>query len=167
MNIILVTHQFFPNYSAGTEVLTLQMAKGLICLGHKTLVITGNINKTKTTTKKYVFEGVDVVQLNVKPTSLCNKIKAHTNKPYLKKPFKKTIKEFAPVGRMPYEGGNSWIEMIERGMSNFSSYMHKKTTASRSGAGIQVKGRIRSAKSKPTQYMTELLEKFKKELRTK
>jgi hypothetical protein len=78
-----------------------------------------------------------------------------------------TIKEFAPVGRMPYEGGNSWIEMIERGMSNFSRYMHKKTTASRSGAGIQVKGRIRSAKSKPTQYMTELLEKFKKELRTK
>ncbi|MAF26152.1 hypothetical protein CL634_11370 [bacterium] len=78
-----------------------------------------------------------------------------------------TAKDFSTIGRMPYEGGNSWIEMIERGISSFNNYMHKKTSASRSGAGIQIKGKIRTESSKPTRYMTELLDKFKKELRSR
>ena len=78
-----------------------------------------------------------------------------------------SVKDFSSVARMPFEGGNSWIEMIERGMSNFSNYMNKKTKASRSGAGIQIEGRIRMDSSKPTMYMTELLDRFRKELRSK
>jgi len=78
-----------------------------------------------------------------------------------------TIKDFAAIGKMPYEGGNSWIEMIEMGISNFSSYMNKKSSASRSGGGIQIKGKIRMAGSTPTPYMTELLNSFRKELMRK
>ena len=74
------------------------------------------------------------------------------------------VKDFSAVGKMPYEGGNSWIEMIERGISNFSSYMEKKSRASRSGSGIQIKGKIRMSSSTPTPYMSELLSKFRKEL---
>lgn len=77
------------------------------------------------------------------------------------------IKDFAAVGKMPYEGGNSWIEMIERGISNFSSYMNKKSSASRSGSGIQIKGKIRMGSSIATPYMTKLLNNFRKELMRK
>jgi hypothetical protein len=78
-----------------------------------------------------------------------------------------SMRDFAAIGKMPYEAGNSWIEKIEKGISNFSNYMHKKTNASRSGSGIQIKGKIRTTGSKPTRYMTELLAKFKEELRSK
>lgn len=78
-----------------------------------------------------------------------------------------TIKDFAAIGKMPYEGGNSWIEMIEMGISNFSSYMNKRSPASRSGGGIQIKGKIKMSGSTPTPYMTELLNSFRKELMRK
>ena len=35
MKILLATHQFLPEYSAGTEVLTAETAKQLQRLGHK------------------------------------------------------------------------------------------------------------------------------------
>ncbi|MBV4474338.1 MULTISPECIES: glycosyltransferase [Pseudomonas] len=41
MKILLTVHQFFPEFSAGTEVLTLSVARTLIALGHEVRVFTG------------------------------------------------------------------------------------------------------------------------------
>ena len=41
MKILLTVHQFFPEYSSGTEVLTLETAKSLQEKGHDVLVVTG------------------------------------------------------------------------------------------------------------------------------
>jgi glycosyltransferase involved in cell wall biosynthesis len=41
VRILLVVHQFFPEQTAGTELLTLAMAQGLRVLGHEVKVLTG------------------------------------------------------------------------------------------------------------------------------
>jgi len=61
---------------------------------------------------------------------------------------------------MPWEGGNSWVTAIERGISGFSNYMYKKFNSSRSGTGIQVKNKISSNSYKPTKYFSEIIDKF-------
>lgn len=42
MNILLVVHQFFPNFFAGTEVLTLGVARELRARGHLVRILSGN-----------------------------------------------------------------------------------------------------------------------------
>jgi glycosyltransferase involved in cell wall biosynthesis len=42
MNILLVVHQFFPEFSAGTEVLTLGVARELRALGHNVRIFSGH-----------------------------------------------------------------------------------------------------------------------------
>jgi glycosyltransferase involved in cell wall biosynthesis len=41
MHILFITHRFFPKHGAGTEVLTLQLAKGFSARGYRTTVFTG------------------------------------------------------------------------------------------------------------------------------
>ncbi|WP_339452018.1 glycosyltransferase [Pseudomonas sp. EA_5y_Pfl2_R50] len=41
MKVLLTVHQFFPEFSAGTEVLTLSVARVLTALGHEVRVFTG------------------------------------------------------------------------------------------------------------------------------
>ena len=41
MNILLTVHQFFPDYSSGTEVLTLSVARELRRRGHRVTIVTG------------------------------------------------------------------------------------------------------------------------------
>ena len=41
MRIVLTVHQFFPDFRAGTEILTRDTAKALIARGHEVTVITG------------------------------------------------------------------------------------------------------------------------------
>jgi hypothetical protein len=38
MRVLLTVHQFFPEYKAGTEVLTLSVAKELMRLGHQVVM---------------------------------------------------------------------------------------------------------------------------------
>jgi hypothetical protein len=42
MKVLLVVHQFFPKYYYGTETYTLQLAKGLIGLGHDVVIFSGD-----------------------------------------------------------------------------------------------------------------------------
>jgi glycosyltransferase involved in cell wall biosynthesis len=42
MNVLLVVHQFFPEFSAGTEVLTLGVARGLRARGHHVRILSGH-----------------------------------------------------------------------------------------------------------------------------
>ena len=72
--------------------------------------------------------------------------------------------DFERVTRMPFEAGNSWVRMLELGMSSFSYYMYKRSRASRSGKGIQIDNELRGAYSKPMPYMSAILKTFRRRL---
>jgi hypothetical protein len=71
----------------------------------------------------------------------------------------------AAVSSMPWEPGKSWVVSVETGISGFSHYMDKVSKASRSGRGIQVKGKIRSAHFNPIPYLSPLMLRFIKIMR--
>jgi glycosyltransferase involved in cell wall biosynthesis len=62
--IVLVVHQFVPDYSSGTEVLTYETAKALQKLGHDVIVFTGfpAIGKLKDSERfdRYIHDGIHV-----------------------------------------------------------------------------------------------------------
>ena len=64
--VLLTVHKFFPDHKAGTEVLTLKVAQGLIARGYEVLVVTANPpdldarHASVEATKDYVYEGVKV-----------------------------------------------------------------------------------------------------------
>jgi hypothetical protein len=69
---------------------------------------------------------------------------------------------------LKFETGRNWVIALERGISGFSNYMHKKFPSGRSGMGLQIgrtisKGRIKSSYS-PTPYRTIFERKFTKEI---
>jgi hypothetical protein len=76
-----------------------------------------------------------------------------------------TMEDFN-FAKMPWESGNNWVRSIETGISNFSYFMHKAHGSSRSGQGIQIDHKIRISNSKSVPYMTEILNKFKKRMRS-
>ncbi|KAF2391010.1 glycosyltransferase [Pseudomonas frederiksbergensis] len=64
MKVLLTVHQFFPDFSAGTEVLTLSVANALIACGHEVVIFTGYpASETLTDADRfddYVYEGIRV-----------------------------------------------------------------------------------------------------------
>lgn len=68
MKILLGVHQFFPEYSAGTEVLTLSVARGLAAAGHEVRVFAGFPASADRNEEdrfdQYVFEGITVVRFH-------------------------------------------------------------------------------------------------------
>ncbi len=68
MRILLTVHQFFPEFKAGTEVLTLSVAKQLIAMGHEVHVFTGFPGKEDTPEDQrldnYTYDGVSVTRFN-------------------------------------------------------------------------------------------------------
>lgn len=64
--VLLTVHKFFPEHKAGTEVLTLKVAQGLIARGYEVLVVTANPpdidarHPTAEEYRDYVHEGVNV-----------------------------------------------------------------------------------------------------------
>ncbi|MAF43998.1 MAG: hypothetical protein CMI54_07545 [Parcubacteria group bacterium] len=71
------------------------------------------------------------------------------------------------VARMPWEGGRNWVQAIEEGISGFSYFMNKAHEAARSGAGIQIDNKLRSKDSASMSYMSDILRKFKRRLKSK
>lgn len=49
MKILLTIHQFLPDFGAGTEILTLSVARELIARGHEVVVLTGQPNRAELT----------------------------------------------------------------------------------------------------------------------
>ncbi len=83
-----------------------------------------------------------------------------------------SLNSFDLVSRMPWESGNSWVVGIERGISGFSNFMYLKfgegrelTSKSRSGKGLQSRKSLNVGIFKPTPYITEILNNYKKRLR--
>ncbi|OEU68020.1 MAG: hypothetical protein BA863_19115 [Desulfovibrio sp. S3730MH75] len=66
MRIILTTHQFVPDYSSGTEILTFETAKVLQRLGHDVSVFTGYPTKDQVPDAErfdqYAYESINVVR---------------------------------------------------------------------------------------------------------
>lgn len=62
MKILLTVHQFFPEFKAGTEVLTLSVARELLWRGHDVRVYTGHPSEKSLPEEKrfdeYEFEGI-------------------------------------------------------------------------------------------------------------
>ena len=78
--------------------------------------------------------------------------------------------DFDLVARMPWESGNSWVVGIERGISGFSNYMYftkgegRFAARSRSGKAVQSKKEINAGTFRPTKYITEILDNYRKRL---
>jgi len=72
-----------------------------------------------------------------------------------------SLDELKSITPMPFEGGNSWLKGIERGISGFSNYLFGLIfPRSRSGTGIQTENRIRRGNYKPVKYFSFLYNKF-------
>ena len=65
---------------------------------------------------------------------------------------------------MPWAPGLSWAEGIERGISGLGNFLNKKTSASRSGRGIQIDFNVRTQTYSGVPYLTKILEDFISEL---
>lgn len=71
--------------------------------------------------------------------------------------------EIFAVTPMPWAAGRSWAKGIESGISGLGYHL-RTSRGSRSGKGIQAKNKVRGgAKFKNTQYITALINKYKKE----
>ena len=68
MRILLTTHQFFPQFAAGTEILTYSVARELIKRGHVVHVLTGYPGGTNLADEarfdEYDFEGIHVYRFH-------------------------------------------------------------------------------------------------------
>ena len=73
-----------------------------------------------------------------------------------------SIQELAIVAPMPWEPGN-WVDRIERGISGLGSYIYRMgISSSRSGTGVQSKGKVRTATYQRTSYMSAIFATFRK-----
>ena len=75
--------------------------------------------------------------------------------------YTQSLDELKGYTPMPFEGGNSWLRGIEKGISGFSNYLYGLLfPTSRSGKAIQSKNKIRRASYKPTKYFSVLYKNF-------
>ena len=80
-----------------------------------------------------------------------------------------TISSFDSVSQMPWESGNSWVRGVENGISGFSNYMYLnygegRLERSRSGTAVQTKKNVNVGIFRPTKYITEILDNYRKRL---
>tara|TARA_Y100001938_G_C7994016_1_gene381051 strand:+ start:157 stop:783 length:627 start_codon:yes stop_codon:yes gene_type:complete len=81
-----------------------------------------------------------------------------------------SISAFDLAGKMPWEDGNSWVKGVETGISGFSNYMYltrgegKLSERSRSGSGLQSRKKLNAGIFKPTKYITEILDEYRRRL---
>ena len=75
------------------------------------------------------------------------------------------LEDFRMVAKMPWEGGRSWVEGIESGISGFSYYMANmfgENIKSRSGSAIQSKSKVRVGVFRPTPYLSVMISNFER-----
>ena len=76
-------------------------------------------------------------------------------------PSKEEIDAASPL---PWAGGRSWVDEVERGVSGLGQYLVKKSPSSRSGAAIQVDSVVRQGSMSGTPYMTKIISNLIKNL---
>lgn len=72
--------------------------------------------------------------------------------------------EMDAASPLPWAGGRSWIDEVERGVSGLGQYLVKKTPASRSGTAIQVDSTVRQSSMGGRPYMKQIISNLIKNL---
>ncbi|MCP1104971.1 glycosyltransferase [Serratia nevei] len=103
MRVLLTVHQFFPEYKAGTEVLTLSVAKELMRAGHQVHVYTGHPGeaslKDDERFDEYDYEGIHVYRFHHAYVPMSNQtsmIEIGYNNQLAVKHFKRIVQTFCP-----------------------------------------------------------------------
>ena len=80
--------------------------------------------------------------------------------------FIPSIEEIYGLTPMPWASGSSWVDGIEKGMSNVGSYLYSSRGfgQSRAGTGLQAKNKSSGVTFRNTPYITRLLNNFKRTL---
>ena len=80
--------------------------------------------------------------------------------------FIPSIEEIYGLTPMPWASGSSWVDGIEKGMSNVGSYLYSSRGfgQSRAGTGLQAKNKSSGVTFSNTPYITRLLNNFKRTL---
>lgn len=73
------------------------------------------------------------------------------------------ISKFENETPMPWASGRSWLTSIEKGISNFNSFLSKKLSG-RSGGGTQSDKKIRNSSFAPVPYFTKMYSDFFKKI---
>lgn len=102
--VLLTCHKFFPAHRAGTEVLTLNIAKDLQRRGYEVLVLTANPPDTDARrkegdtaeTSEYEYEGVRVRVIEEPLRLKGYKFSFEYEHPYIKEYFQGLLEEFKP-----------------------------------------------------------------------
>ncbi|HEY9302002.1 MAG TPA: glycosyltransferase family 4 protein [Phormidium sp.] len=103
MRILLTVHQFLPKYSAGTEILTLQVASELQRRGHQITVLTGHPTSEELPIEKrfdeYDYQGIKVIRFHHGAIPFDGQINAtemEYNSLFMASYFKKYLQELKP-----------------------------------------------------------------------
>ena len=77
-----------------------------------------------------------------------------------------SLEEIFSVSPIPWADGLSWVQGIEKGISNIGSYVYsnKELVGSRSGSGLQVKKGVGN-QFKTTPYISKIIKDFKNSLK--
>jgi glycosyltransferase involved in cell wall biosynthesis len=101
MRVLLVVHQFFPQHAAGTEVLTLELARGLLRKGHHVEILTGALWPGKPVTTppwltEGTYDGITVHRLNYGESACPDPIALHSSAPARVELVKRVVSRVAP-----------------------------------------------------------------------
>lgn len=103
MHILLTVHQFFPEYKAGTEVLTLSVAQELTRLGHQVRIFAGYPETVSMDDEKrfdeYDYEGIHVYRFHhdyIPMAGQVSKVELGYNNQLALRFFSRVFADFSP-----------------------------------------------------------------------
>ncbi|HEV8045306.1 MAG TPA: glycosyltransferase, partial [Rubrobacter sp.] len=101
MRILFAAHQFFPEHRAGTEVLTLWLARALRARGHEAAVFAAKRSAPFTDlrpgeTEDYVVEGVPVRRIGRPEESLSRPYRLNYDNPRMAEGMREAVSSFRP-----------------------------------------------------------------------
>ena len=102
MRILYTTHQFLPEYSSGTEILTCSTAREMRRRGHESFILTGfpprGESGAKRLSDRYEFEGLDVDRFfcSQSPPWIRNRMESEYHDPVFSGYFRKKLERIRP-----------------------------------------------------------------------
>src|SRR5712691_7516003 len=101
MKVLLIVHQFFPEHRTGTEVLTLELARGLMRKGHHVEILTGALCAGEPVTTppwltEAAYDGIRVHRLNYGESACPDPVALHSSAPARVELVKRVVSRVAP-----------------------------------------------------------------------
>ena len=100
--ILITVHKFFPDHRAGTEILTLKIAKELRARAHEILIVTANPPDTDARYREgeeisnYEYEGLPVICIEESLRLKDNKFSHEYRNPHIAQRFREILASFKP-----------------------------------------------------------------------